>query len=423
MSKQFIERMPKDTAPELVKSNAKEIKFAHNDSGFRLYTAGSPEAGRGTTPTILHCSEVAFWQNQEKILAGLFQGVSSADGTEIILESTANGASGSFYEMWKKAEQGLNDYVPVFLPWYMTLEYTMKSPKDFVKTKEEEALAELYNLTNDQLYWRRMKIGESGATKFAQEYPATSEEAFQVSGANVFDIEKIEKLKIESATSIRSFNPKMMSWDEQREGHLEIWEAPSFQEKYIIGADVALGVGQDYSTAVVMNSFREVVGLYRNNKIDPSAFGKELFYLGRYFNNALLAVESNSMGIATLQKLKDMTYVNMYFQTKIANISNEEGIRLGFRTTSASKPAIIGNLKNWLFEEELDIKSSVIIQELKDYLSDDKGATGASPGCFDDSVMALAIACEVYRTHIDKLTNDRVGFGNMYLPETNNNWI
>ena len=61
--------------------------------------------------------------------------------------------------MWKKAEQGLNDYVPVFLPWYMTLEYTMKSPKDFVKTKEEEALAELYNLTNDQLYWRRMKIG------------------------------------------------------------------------------------------------------------------------------------------------------------------------------------------------------------------------------------------------------------------------
>jgi hypothetical protein len=423
MSKQFIERMPYDTAPELVKSNAKEIKFAHNDSGFRLYTAGSPEAGRGTTPTILHCSEVAFWQNQEKILAGLFQGVSSADGTEIILESTANGATGSFYEMWKKAEQGLNDYVPIFLPWYVTLEYTMEAPKKFVRTKEEEALSELYNLNNDQFYWRRMKIGESGAKKFAQEYPVTSEEAFQVSGASVFDIEKIEKLKVESATSIRSFNPKMMSWDDQREGHLEIWEAPGFKEKYIIGADVALGVGQDYSVAVVMNSKREVVGLYRNNRIDPAAFGKELFYLGRYFNNALLAVESNSMGVATLQKLKDMSYVNMYFQTKIANISNEEGIRLGFRTTSASKPAIIGNLKNWLFEEELDIKSSIIIQELKDYLSDDKGSTGASPGCFDDSVMALAIACEVYRTHIDKLTNDRIGFGNMYIPETNNNWI
>ena len=423
MSKQFIERMPEEGKPELVKSNAKEIKFAHNDSGFRLYTAGSPEAGRGTTPTILHCSEVAFWQNQEKILAGLFQGVSSADGTEIILESTANGASGSFYEMWKKSEQGLNDYIPVFLPWHMTDEYTMPSPEGFVRTKEEEALVELYDLNNDQLWWRRMKIGESGSSKFAQEYPATSEEAFQVSGANVFDIAKVEKLKAESAISIRSFNPKLMSWDEQREGHLEIWEAPAYKEKYIIGADVALGVGQDYSTAVVLNTKREVVGLYRNNRIDPAAFGKELFYLGRYFNNALLAVESNSMGVATLQKLKDMNYVNLYYQTKIANISNEEGMRLGFRTTSASKPAIIGNLKNWVFEEEVDIKSSVIIQELKDYLSDSKGATHAGPGCHDDAVMSLAISCEVYRTHIDKLTNDRVGFGNMYIAPTNNNWI
>jgi hypothetical protein len=423
MSKQFIERMPEEGKPELVKSNAKEIKFAHNDSGFRLYTAGSPEAGRGTTPTILHCSEVAFWQNQEKILAGLFQGVSSADGTEIILESTANGASGSFYEMWKKSEQGLNDYIPVFLPWHMTDEYTMPSPEGFVRTKEEEALVELYDLNNDQLWWRRMKIGESGSSKFAQEYPATSEEAFQVSGANVFDIAKVEKLKAESAISIRSFNPKLMSWDEQREGHLEIWEAPAYKEKYIIGADVALGVGQDYSTAVVLNTKREVVGLYRNNRIDPAAFGKELFYLGRYFNNALLAVESNSMGVATLQKLKDMNYVNLYYQTKIANISNEEGMRLGFRTTSASKPAIIGNLKNWVFEEEIDIKSSVIIQELKDYLSDSKGATHAGPGCHDDAVMSLAISCEVYRTHIDKLTNDRVGFGNMYITPTNNNWI
>lgn len=423
MSKEFIERMPEDSKPELVKSNAKEIKFAHNDSGFRLYTAGSPEAGRGTTPTILHCSEVAFWQSQDKILAGLFQGVSSADGTEIILESTANGASGSFYEMWKKAEQGLNDYVPVFLPWHMTLEYTMSAPDNFLRTKEEEALVELYDLDDGQLFWRRMKIGESGTAKFAQEYPATSEEAFQVSGSNVFDIDKVEKLELKSAESIRSFNPKMMTWDEQREGHLEIWEAPTFEEKYIIGADVSLGVGRDYSVAVVLNSKREVVGLYRNNRIDPSAFGKELFYLGRYFNNSLLAVESNSMGISTLQKLKDMNYVNLYYQTKIANISNEEGLRLGFRTTSASKPAIIGNLKNFISEGEVAIYSALIQQELKDYLADERGATNAAPGCFDDTVISLAIACEVYRTHIDKLTSDRVGFGQTFIPPVTNNWI
>ena len=84
-------------------------------------------------------------------------------------------------------------------------------------------------------------------------------------------------------------------------------------------------------------------------------YGEFLFYLGRYYNNAFLAVESNSMGIATLQKLDHMKYVNLYRQTKIANVLNEEGERLGFRTTSATKPAVIGNLKNLIENDDIYI--------------------------------------------------------------------
>ena len=79
--------MDEEYSPGFLRSSAKEIQFEHNSAGYRLYTAGSPEAGRGTTPTILHASEVAFWQYDEKILAGLFQGISQAAGTEVILES------------------------------------------------------------------------------------------------------------------------------------------------------------------------------------------------------------------------------------------------------------------------------------------------------------------------------------------------
>ena len=86
------------------------------------------------------------------------------------------------------------------------------------------------------------------------------------------------------------------------------------------------------------------------------------------------------MGIATLQKLDHMGYVNLYRQTKVANVSNEEGDRLGFRTTSATKPAIIGNLKNLIDNEEVMIPSAQIIQELKDYVSTDTGKTEAAPG-------------------------------------------
>ena len=423
MSKNFIDRMSDDFKPELIRSNAKEVKFSHNDSGFRLYTAGSPEAGRGTTPTILHCSECAFWQSDEKILAGLFQGVSSADGTEIILESTANGATGAFYRMWKAAERGENDYVPIFLPWFMTKEYTMTPPDNFERNIQEEELSEEYDLDNGQLWWRRMKIGEGGESKFRQEYPSTAEEAFVVSGKNVFNVEKLNKLETKAPKSLREFDITMSSWEEKREGNLSIWESPGFDQKFIIGADVALGVGQDYSAAVVLNKERQVVAVYRDNRVDPAMFGRDLFYLGRYYNNALLAVESNSMGISTLQKLKEMKYVNLYYQTQIANLTDEDGVRLGFRTTSASKPAIISNLKNWIDNDEVAIWSSDIVSELRDYVSDDKGKTNASRGSTDDTVMSLAIAAEVYRTHIHRLSTDRIGFDSVFIPERQTNWI
>ena len=137
-----------------------------------------------------------------------------------------------------------------------------------------------------------------------------------------------------------------------------------------------------------------------------------MFYLGRYYNNAFLAVESNSMGIATLQKLDSMEYANLYRQTKVANVSNEEGERLGFRTTSATKPAIIGNLKNLIENEEIMIPSPQIIQELKDYIATDTGKTEAAPGCYDDSVIALSICAEVLRTHWDRLTTSRISWRN-----------
>jgi hypothetical protein len=417
MSKNLIRNMSGNLSPTEIRSNAKEIIInspwmpdKDATASYRLYTAGSPEAGRGTTPTIAHLSEVAFWQHDEKILAGLFQGISQAEGTEVILESTANGSQGEFYRLWKGAVAGENEYVPIFLPWYITDEYRRTAPEGMELTIEEEVIQEKYGLDNDQLYWRRLKVAEGGELKFKQEYPATADEAFIVSGSNVFNVERLDSLVPQPHQRRSEWDPHSKMFDEHREGTLYLYDFPKWEEPYVIGADVALGVGQDYSACVVMNKDREVVAVYRNNRIDPSMWGELLFYLGRYYNNALLAVESNSMGIATLQKLESMDYINLYKQTKIANVSNEEGTRLGFRTTSATKPAIIGNLKNLIENEDLLIPSPIMIQELKDYISSDTGKTGAAPGCYDDTVISLAICAEVLRTHWDKLQTSNVSW-------------
>ena len=422
MSRNIIDNM--EEPPALNKSNAKEILFEHNKSGYRLYTAGAKEAGRGTTPTIAHLSEVGFWQFDEQILAGLFQGISQEVGTEVILESTANGASGEFYRLYQGAMRGENEYIPIFLPWFITPEYRRTAPEEMELTTEEWELLEKYDLDNDQLYWRRLKIGESGERKFKQEYPSSPEEAFLVTGNSVFDQEKVNNIEVHAPDYVREFDTNSNYFEDAREGHLELWVPPRFEDRFIIGADVALGVGQDYSTAVVLNKERQVCALFRDNFTDPSNFGDILFYLGRYFNNALLAVESNSLGIATLNRLKQMNYINLYYQTKAASLLDDEGGKPGFRTTISTKPMIIGNLKRAIEEDDININSDVIVQELRTYVSADNGSTNALAGNFDDTVMALAIAFEAYRTHQHRLTDDKVSWKDkVSMAQENTVWL
>ena len=305
---------------------------------------------------------------------------------------------------------GENEYTPIFIPWFVTSEYQRPVPDGFELTVEEEEYKKEYDLSDEQMYWRRLKIGEGGERKFRQEYPACAEEAFLVSGHNVFNQEKVAQLVATDPTAERAYNPLSSDFVDTKEGELQIWDYPQWDDAYIVAADVAQGVGQDYSCAIVLDTNRRIVAMYRNNRIDPTEYGEMLFYLGRYYNNALLCVESNSIGVATLARLDQMRYVNLYYQTKVADLSNEESTRVGFRTTQSSKPHIIGQLQNAIEEDDIWVPSKTIISEMRTYVSDDNGKLTALQGCHDDTIMACAMALEVYRTHIDKLTTNKVSW-------------
>ena len=176
-----------DNCPSLVKpstgaANAKELSFNLLDSGYKIGTAGTKGVGRSSTIQLFHGSEVAFWPNAETHAAGVLQAVPDEEGTEVILESTANGVGNLFHEMWKEAEAGQSDYLAIFVPWFWQDEYTKAVPPDFHLTDEDREYQAAYSLTDGQMSWRQAKAKELGATLFKQEYPATSAEAFQMSG-------------------------------------------------------------------------------------------------------------------------------------------------------------------------------------------------------------------------------------------------
>lgn len=180
--------------PSTGAANAKELLFSKLDSGYAVGTAGQKAVGRSKTIHLLHGSEAAFWPNAKEHFAGVVQAVPDLPGTEIILESTANGVGGEFHKKWQDAEEGKGDYIAIFVPWFWSDEYRRPVPDDWQLsyTKEEgkqysEAeYKEAYGLTDSQMVWRRAKIAELGEVLFMQEYPATAQEAFQVTGHDSF---------------------------------------------------------------------------------------------------------------------------------------------------------------------------------------------------------------------------------------------
>ncbi len=110
MASRFYRHCPEAVRPAISASNARELVFQRLDSGYRVGTAGAADVGRSDTIQFFHGSEAAFWPNAEDHMAGVLQAVPHAAGTEILLESTANGIGGLFYNMCKAAERGEGPY-------------------------------------------------------------------------------------------------------------------------------------------------------------------------------------------------------------------------------------------------------------------------------------------------------------------------
>lgn len=183
IANRFHEHCPDLVKPRTGASNAKELDFDKLDSGYKVGTAGTKAVGRSQTVQLFHGSEVAFWPHAETHAAGVIQAVPDLPGTEIVLESTANGLGNFFHQKWQQAEAGASEYQAIFIPWYWQDEYQKPAPAGFRLDPDEVEYLEAYELTLEQMAWRRAKIMELGdPLLFKQEYPANAAEAFQLTG-------------------------------------------------------------------------------------------------------------------------------------------------------------------------------------------------------------------------------------------------
>lgn len=379
--------------------------FYRLESSLIVDTATGKEVARGTDVHRLHLSEAAFYPSATRVMRSALNAVPKVPGTVVIIESTANGMAGDFYERWQAAEAGDSGYLPIFLPWFADSKYRAQPARHFSRTSEEEDLARKFQLDDWQLYWRRITIAaefNGDLEGFWQEFPATPEEAFRFSGRPAFPTEVVTEYKA-AARAVpytdgdldgARFVPRSL-------GELRLWEPPQPAGEYLLAADTA-GGGEtgDYSSVAIINrrSHRFVAEV--NVRIDPRLFAHLIFRVGRYFHWALVYIEVNGQGLSTqLELVEHLRYPHIGRWRRYDNANRIWTDKLGWETNRRSRPMLIDDMSWGLRSKSVGLSSVRTLEQLLRFDADERVQSAGMTGEFtadetkhDDLAMAHLIA-------------------------------
>lgn len=395
--------------PYKLKYNSRsEMVNLANNATFYIGYAGARAFGHGDTINNLHVSELSRWPNQEKLMIGLLQAVPR--GGRVIIETTANGIGDYFYNVWKKSQHPASPFKPHFLPWFALKEYKLPAYEGFNPTEEEKELQTAYNLTNEQLNWRRYKLAELGGNleAFQEQFPSNPTEAFIVSGNPIWSTTLLQWFLRHTTKPLLIGDltgAYQIFFDENPKGSLKVWKKPDRTHNYVIGADVAEGLEilpdeekekrADYSCATVMDvNTAEIVAVW-HGRLAGDQFGRQLDLLGRWYNEAVVGVERNNQGLVPLITLRDLNYPRIYYQEKEGLASVQPTNYLGWRTDRATRPLMIDETGKWLREKKIVIYDEEIVDEMMSFVRYPDGHGAAAAGAFDDRVMSLCICIQM----------------------------
>ena len=424
----------------------------------KVGSAETPNSARGGDSALVHCTEVAFWKKTdnktpEEIVRSACAGASYHPRTMIVYESTANGTANFFQREYDAAKRGESQFKPLFVAWWQIERYALP-----ILNKEKFA-SRLWQQRNDtsvpsqreepgRYLW---KLWEMGATleainwyvcerrkyndhaDMAAEFPSDDVEAFQHSGAHVFDPYRVNDFRADcrpprTKGDIVAQGTKGdkalqdLRFDHSEGGQLWVWAEPeTFDDadvanRYLVVVDIGgRSAKADWSVICVIDRYwmmeggrPEVVAQWYGH-IDMDLLAWKAVQVARYYHYALLVVESNTLethdderwleggdqSSFILNVIRD-AYPNLYARQRSAeDIRRKAPVKYGFHTNIKTKPEIISTLVEVVREHLYIERDERCLDEYLSYVRRQNGSYGAVDGKHDDLLMTRAIGLHI----------------------------
>lgn len=442
-----------------------------NGSKLEVFTQRSDDAARGSSPSLLHLSEVAFWDKGRArstaedtmvaLMAAMEEGSESWDaldgsgddadsafemaedaeqagaGTIVIIESTANGAAGSFHSRWRASQEPGSPWRGVFFGWHQAKKYT------FPESRADRALTEAarsciqagdrvgaqaifeglglpapwperaaqFGLSVAQARWAVRKLADLGGdiAKFDQEFPLSAEMAFAATGRRVWT---------DAQVSAHATRPPVWTSGplrDLREGEraksgwalLEqlrtpgdthrVWELPreTWVNRYSAGSDVGAGVGGDSTTCVLMDHVANVqVAEFSSNDLGPREAARNVAILCRAYRDAVLCYERNMFGLIFGDALiREQCYPSLWRWSVVENPDQHAWKReFGYPENETTRAQLTDRVKVALRDVTHRMVSDRITAEMRDWVMDETGRPDHGDGEHDDHLFGFGLA-------------------------------
>lgn len=371
-------RLPWNEGKQLYSSRGKRngvFKDYQNNKGFTTHNDShlilqSQAEIVGFTFDVVHISEFSRFDNGDEFLSSLSPATHLAPDNIVFVESTARKTSNAFQRLVKNAEHGKSGWRLNFVPWFEDPRYTHEIPENerdtFINSLgsnvneygDEKSIKSLFDLTYEQMYWRRLKLTtdfEHNLAKFRREYPSTIDEAFISQNKSPFHMESLHALlkmckapKLKGRMTI-SETERLGRFDgtgtpifkKDNNGAVEIWEGPKESCEYVAASDHAEGEseGSDYNVLLIAcrSPFKIVAKVrgYEATKLGVEDFSKQAYLLMKRYNNAEVLPENNLMGKEVIRNWQRWEYPNIMYHQQVFGGSGER--KWGWINNKATK--------------------------------------------------------------------------------------